>query len=253
MDNPYPWYDSFWLARYERAKELIQQARPERLRDFERTLDPLRTRPDFEVQDLSYLFSDMVVEEMSEAIRSLRPTELEFHETPEFGRFVVHDHPVVTELHRTLASPVSKAAGEPVEPSYNFISLYTQAGVCPVHMDSPKAKWTLDLCIRQTQAWPIHLSQVVPWPNPARYARDDWDETIKRSPDHRFTAYSLEPGRAILFSGSSQWHYRDPIPGDEDHSCDLVFFHFVPEGMLAKLKPANWAEVFGIPELAEIE
>ena len=31
-------------------------------------------------------------------------------------------------------------------------------------MDAPDAKWTLDLCNEQSDAWPIHFSRIMPWP-----------------------------------------------------------------------------------------
>jgi hypothetical protein len=34
--------------------------------------------------------------------------------------------------------------------------------------------------------------------------------------------------------------------------CNLVFFHFVPTGMLETVMPENWARLFGIPELADL-
>ena len=34
-------------------------------------------------------------------------------------------------------------------PAYNFLSLYTQLDICEPHMDAPKAKWTLNVCIEQ--------------------------------------------------------------------------------------------------------
>jgi hypothetical protein len=170
-----------------------------------------------------------------------------------FGRFVVHDHPFFTELQNRTIDFVSEAAGEPVEASYNFVSLYKKVGVGAVHMDAPQAKWTLDLCIEQSAQWPIHLSQVVPWPEGLTLAEDDWEGAIKESPDYEFTSYNLEPGEALLFPGSSQWHYRDPLPLDgKEHFCSLVFFHFVPKGMYETVRPKNWARLFEVPELADV-
>jgi hypothetical protein len=253
MDNPYPWYDSSWLADYTQAKSLIERVRPEALPEFAKTFEVLRTRPDFEVKEFSRVFSNAALEDIRQAVRQLRATQLELHELHNFHRFIVHNHPLISKLHESVIGLASEAAGEPVEPCYNFLSLYTKLGVCPVHMDAPDAKWTLDLCIRQSEPWPIHLSQVVPWPEPSDYEGDNWQDLIKQDPDLRFESYSLEPGSAIFFSGSSQWHYRDPHPGgDQDHYCDLVFFHFVPMGMRETVDRTNWPQLFGVPELAEL-
>jgi hypothetical protein len=215
-------------------------------------VEVLRTRSDFKVKEIPQVFSKTVLEDIEDVIQKLKATQLELHELNDFGRYIVHDHPFITELQQSIVDLASEAAGEPVEPRYNFLSFYTRLGVCPVHMDAPYAKWTLDLCIRQSEPWPIHLSQVVPWPERSEYDGDNWQEFIKQHPDHQFESYSLEPGNAIFFSGSSQWHYRDPHPGGaENQFCDLVFFHFLPRGMRETIHPPNWARLFGIPELAD--
>ena len=38
--------------------------------------------------------------------------------------------------------------------------------------------------------------------------------------------YFLNPGDALLYSGTDHWHYREKI--QENNFCDLAFFHFVP-------------------------
>jgi hypothetical protein len=249
----YPWYDSKWLTKYQRAKDVIQQVQPEKLPVFVAALSGLRTGADFRIKKIPELFDEATMAAIRQTIVTFQPTDVEWHEANRFGRLVVHDHPFFTELQKRTIDLVSEAAGEPVEASYNFVSLYTQAGVCAVHLDAPVAKWTLDLCIEQSAPWPIHLSQVVPWPEGLTLKEDDWQGAIKESPDYEFTSYNLEPGEALIFSGSSQWHYRDPLQVDgKEHFCSLVFFHFVPKGMLEAVKPKNWARLFGIPELADL-
>jgi hypothetical protein len=249
----YPWYDSLWLRKYERAKDMLRQVQPEKLPVFVEALSGLRTGADFRVKRIPRLFDEATMATIRQTIATFQLTELELHEVKRFGRFVVHDHPFFTELQTRTIDLVSEAAGEPVEASYNFVSLYKKLGVCPIHLDTPEAKWTLDLCIEQSAPWPIHISQVVPWPEGLTFNEDDWQGAIRESPDNEFTSYNLEPGEAVIFSGSSQWHYRDPLQLDgQEHFCSLVFFHFVPKGMLETLKPKNWPRLFGIPELADL-
>jgi hypothetical protein len=246
--SPYPWYDSWWLSLYARAREVLERSRPDVLPEFVEAFEVLKTPPDFEVREFDRVFDDEVLWEIRRALDTVEP-EPRSYEVGRFGRSIVHDHPLITELQESIVDRVSEAAGEPVEPSYNFLSLYTEMGVCPVHLDAPNAKWTLDMCVRQSEPWPIHLSRAIAWPEPYRYDRDGWEDEIKG--DHDFESYSLEPGQAILFSGSGQWHYRDPHPGgDGSQFCDLVFFHFLPKGMREKVDPDNWAGIFGVPELA---
>jgi hypothetical protein len=249
----YPWYDSVWLSRYEEAKAIIRTARPDALASFVDAFRILHTRPDFKVQFFEHPFDAATMEEIRLVTASLRPTDLELHEARRFGRFVVHDHPFFTELQQRTVPWVSEAVGEPVEAKYNFLSLYTSKGVCAVHMDAPEAKWTLDLCIDQAAPWPIYFSAVQPWPDSVAEAwrNEGWENNIKQSRSLEFTSHTLEPGQAVIFSGSSQWHYRDPMPeASGKQFCTLLFFHFTPKGTAELVRPKNWARLFGIPELA---
>ena len=247
-----PWYDSNWLTAFSTAKAIIREARPEALTTFVEALCIFRTRPEFEVRFFDRIFDEATLAEIGRATALLRPTDLELHEARMFGRFVVHNHPFFTELHQRTLPLVSEAVGEPVEMSYNFLSLHGKLGVCPPHMDSPKAKWTLDLCINQSAPWPIYFSQVCPRPEAGAelWSDDNWEEQVKRSTSLDFTPYTLQPGQAVVFSGSSQWHYREAFPGaGPGQHCDLLFFHFIPRGASELVRPQNWARLFGIPEL----
>lgn len=254
----YPWYDSVWLEQYTRAKQVIRNVKPTSLDAFENAMRPLRTHPEFCVKVLDRVIDDATLEKIRLTVKALRPMDFELHEAQQFKRFIVHDHPYFTELQRQLTTLMSEAVNEPVEPSYNFLSLYSAAGVCPVHMDSPEAKWTLDICLNQSEPWPLWISDVQPWPEATPDAAlpwwqvDDWEQSIKQSPAARFTAYTMQPGQGIVFSGSSQWHYRDAMPaGSAASHCDLLFFHFVPAGTAQLARAANWARWFDIPELAQ--
>ena len=249
----YPWYDAAWLRQYVAAKKVIARFHPKMLTEFISAFDRLRTRPDFAVRKLGRVFDDDVMERIRETIRTMPADTYEKHEIKRFGRMVVHDHPFFTDLQKSIQPLVSELAGEIVEPCYNFLSLYSQFGVCEPHMDTPRAKWTLDLCIEQTNVWPIHFSQIVPWPEQFAYQGEDWQASVKQSPDLQFTSYSLQPNEAVLFSGSSQWHYRDALTDFESGGfCNLVFFHYLPEGMRELATPRSWPKMFGIPELVAV-
>src|SRR5215813_14222370 len=142
QDKPaYPWYDSFWLTKYHGAKDVIRRVQPDKLPDFVQALSRLRTDADFRTKKIPGLFDDATMAAIRQTIATFQLTELELHEFKRFGRFVVHDHPFFTELQNRTIDLVSEAAGEPVEASYNFVSLYKKVGVCAVHMDAPQAKW----------------------------------------------------------------------------------------------------------------
>lgn len=247
------WYDSVWLEKFIEAKAIIGRVAPARRREFEAAFEVLRVPPDFSQRFLPGFLSAVQLERIREAVRAIPVSRLRTDELERFGRFIVHGWPEFTALQTALIDLVSDLAGEPVEPSYNFLSLYTRMGVCRPHLDSPSAKWTLDVCIGQSETWPIHFSQVVPWPERAEQLREAAPETLTASSGLYFTAEVLTPGDAILFSGPNQWHYRDALPpGDGKRFCDLLFLHYVPFGTAELIQPRNWARLFDIPELAEM-
>lgn len=243
------WYDSGFLQRYEAAKRFLKVARPEALERFIEGFAPLRTSPDFRLVSLKDLFDAETFGKIRSIIATLPVETLEHHETAKFGRKVVHDHPYFSTLQASLVERVSELVGEPVEPGYNFLSLYSGTGICKPHMDEPEAKWTLDICIDQNIEWPIHFSQVVDWPSPPTQDRPWSPEQVTADPALTFEAACLKPNEAVIFAGSSQWHYRDAIPSSENSFCHLLFFHYHPKNCEPLVKSGAWAKHFDLPEL----
>ena len=248
-----PWYDSTWLDIFQRAKEQVARHHPQRLSEFLDAFESLRTDPDFIPQLIGGAVDANTLGQIRELIRSFDAEQLEQHELLTFGRLVLHNQQYISSLQKQLCETVGDAVSEPVEPCYNFLSLYNNLGVCQVHMDAPEAKWTLDICVDQTAAWPIHISQVREWPEAFAQTQEDWQEQIKSDPANRFTSYETKPGDGLVFSGSSQWHYRDRIPRTgEQNLCHLIFLHYVPRGTREIVQPQNWARFFDMPELERL-
>jgi len=247
------WYDSVWLRKYLAAKEIVARVAPHRLEEFVHSFDVLRTDPGFSVREPDRFFDPPTLETIKGIVRSIRSSDMNVREFDRFGRMIVHNHPEFTKMQAALTDAVSRHVGEAVEPSYNFLSLYTQMGVCEPHLDAPSAKWTLDLCIDQSDPWPIHFSQIIPWPEQAPDLGEDWESALKNDPGLHFESKTLQPGEGIIFSGSSQWHYRDSLSHVSDGGyCHLLFFHYIPKGTGKLVSPKQWPRLFGIPELAEI-
>ena len=245
----YPWYDSIWLSSYVQAKMYLAELDPAKLAEFERALSVFRIDSAFEPIGIDKFFDDDVLDRIRSTVASYTLAQMELHELADFGRLVVHDDPYFLELQRSVTRLVSDLVGEEVEPSYNFLSLYEGAASCALHMDAPIAKWTLDICVDQSRPWPIHFSKVVPWPEAwAPPASGSWEDAIREGEE--FTDHLMSPGEAIIFGGSSQWHYRDPMPQATGNDfCTLLFFHFIPAGSGALSKPENWADIFDVPAL----
>ncbi len=251
MSKHYPWYDSGWLYVYTIAKDFIRENHPEKLNDFVRAFDVFRTNPEFSVKKLPGLFDEATHSKLKAVSKEVDVTRAPDYELRDFGRFVVHDMPFADDLQDRITRWVGDIVGEPVEPCYNFLSLYWEMGVCKVHMDAPFAKWTVDYCIEQSSVWPIQFSKVVPWPEGWKNTGEDWQDAIKADPANQFESVVMQEGEAIVFSGSSQWHYRDPIERINDSNfCNLIFFHFIPAGTSELTVPSNWKDLFDVPELA---
>ena len=249
----FPWYDASWRNSYILARDFIQEHYPTRLPEFVDTFKVLRTNPRFKVKTLPQLFTPATHEEILRVVREMTSAEVEKHEITGFGRTTVHDHEFFTNLQNTITQLVSEVVGEPVEPSYNFLSLYNNLGVLKMHLDAPSCKWTVDYCIEQSSMWPINISQVRPWPEEWPHEQDNWEDAVLDDPDNQFASYELHPGQSLVFAGSSQWHYRDRIQQKAKcNFCHLLFFHFIPQGTRELNYPKMWAKLFGIPELSTI-
>lgn len=252
--HAFAWYDSIWLRRYFDARAMIQRVKPLRLREFDAAMAIFRTDPAYEVKYVKDFLDSAALKGARETIAAIPRDSLELHEMQKFGRLVVHDWPPFTHMQHNIVDLVSDLAGERVEPCYNFLSLYSRRGVCEPHLDTPAAKWTFDLCIDQSEPWPISFTSIIDWPETGDALIKDWLAVKDGSSAHAVNALSLMPGDALLFSGASQWHWRDPIPPSTGRSfCDLLFFHFIPEGTSELVQPRNWARLFDIPELATIK
>jgi hypothetical protein len=132
------------------------------------------------------------------------------------NRWQEHNNPMLRTLHRRQSLIETAAAffGEPVMPSYVFLSMYSSQGVCPPHRDRPQCQYTVNLCIRQDKPWPIY---------------------IENAGDGSFEEVILGEGDAVMFSGTEQTHYRKPMPENGGTYCDVAHFHLVPVGFSGPL------------------
>ncbi|MEL7444667.1 MAG: hypothetical protein AAGK02_02505 [Pseudomonadota bacterium] len=241
-----PWYDAHFLRRFEAAKHYLAEVRPDAVDQFVAGFAPLRPPFGYEIETVNQVFDERTRSRIVEIARNIPQTDRETHENRSFGRDLVWDHPYFLELQAQLVPLVSDLAGRELVTGYNFLSLYGGSGKCDPHMDEPISMYTLDYCIEQSEGWPIHFSDVVEWPTVEN--SQNWKPSdVLEDPDIAWTTHTLEPNQALLFNGSSQWHYRDNInPGG---FCNLLFFHYYPAGCENLVWPRQWHKHFDIPEL----
>lgn len=223
----FPWYDSGWLERYVATRQTLRRHWPEELEAFEARFAPLHTSSTFATRTVEGVFDDATLAAARRVADDARRAP-ELHELDRFGRLVAHNVPFFNQLQIDLVDFVGDLVGESVEPAYNFLSLYTRLDGFGPHLDAPTAKWTLDVCLDQSEPWPLSISQVVEWPDDFPPTDGDWEADIVSDPNLHFTEFVHEPGDGVVFSGSSQWHFRAPLP--RAGTSDLVFFHYIPLG-----------------------
>lgn len=154
-------------------------------------------------------------------------------DTEQFVRRYAHNVPYLVNIHRQLTDYASQMFGEPLKPSYVFLSLYDDGGICPLHIDRPQCYRTIDYSIDQEQPepWPIRIGEMMT--DEQRRALDETgaghpttdDEIAERIAAESWNDVLLSPNDAVLYSGTHQWHYR---PERLQGTASLAFFHFVP-------------------------
>jgi hypothetical protein len=196
-------------------------------------MDTARDRTTDAVTVARQLFDPITHEALKAFIRDRVPMMSVDVDDKDFVRRYAHNVPYFVNIHRQLTDFASEQFGEPLKPSYSFLSMYDDNGICPLHIDRPQCYRTIDYLIQQDQAepWPIRIGE--PMTDEQRQAIDESenghpqteDEIADRITAETWTNVLLEPNDAVLYSGTHQWHYR---PERLKGRADLVFFHFVP-------------------------
>jgi hypothetical protein len=152
----------------------------------------------------------------------------------DFVRAYSHNVPFFVSIHKQLTDFASEQFGEKVKPSYSFLSMYKEGGTCPLHIDRPQCRYTIDYLIRTTdpEPWPIHIGKHMSDEEIAAIqevgeGHPSDEEAIKNIIEKEdWTTVILQPNDAVLYSGTHSWHFRSQ---KLQKQADLIFFHFVPE------------------------
>jgi hypothetical protein len=147
------------------------------------------------------------------------------HDTEDYHRKFVHNHQAFQIYHHKKFQKIASGYfEEPLKPSYCFTSMYDKSeGFCPYHTDRAQCYRTVDLCINQNEAWPIYVA------SKETDIKYDYSYYMSKQEYYRSLGeqYLLEPGDALLYSGTQFPHWREKI--QHDNFCHLAFFHFVPK------------------------
>ena len=154
-------------------------------------------------------------------------------DTEQFVRRYRHNDSFFVAIHQQLGEFASDLFGEKLKPSYVFLSMYENDGICPLHIDRPQCYRTIDYLIRQDDPdpWPIHIGGLHTDEEIAALYEAGEGHPEGSAIDERIWAETWEtalinPNDAVCYSGTHQWHYRSQrLKG----RADLAFFHFVPE------------------------
>jgi hypothetical protein len=156
-----------------------------------------------------------------------------------FFRAYKKDDPFFHKLLRMITPQAQALFGPDVRPNFSFMSCYLpDQGFCPVHYDVPECHRTIEVCLNQREPWPLFINHRDSETN-ARVLRrmaeaGNYRLTLSEMEElkREGTAYLMQPGDAICYSGTGNAHWRETIqPGN---FCDLVFFHFATEELLLK-------------------
>ena len=241
-------YDSHWWRTQRWARSYLRTHRPDVLGDFDEAVERLRPPSGAGAVLLEDVVPVSLRETMVDRVAGLDPARLEHHELETFGRHVVHD--AFSDLVPWARGVVESTLGVDVEPSYDFLSLYHDTGVCEPHLDAPNATYTLDVLISQSAPWPLLVAPGAPW---IADVDGDLHAPSFDDPDAGWQEFTMTPGDAVVFVGPAAWHGRRAMPPQRPPGhCHLAFFHFVPAGTTALVDPRRWADLFGVPRLSRV-
>ncbi|MBO1416617.1 hypothetical protein [Streptomyces sp. FH025] len=108
-------------------------------------------------------------------------------------------------VQRQLARAVTAWAGEPVRPSYTWAVTYQPGAALAPHRDRPQCRWNVSLCVDDDPAG------ADPWPFRIRTA-------------DRLHEVALGMGDAVVYSGTDDEHWRDPLPAGRHVTMCLLHY-----------------------------
>lgn len=131
-------------------------------------------------------------------------------------RYGLHNEPVAEFVHHQLSDLVRCVTGEPIIPSYCFLSLYKTGSFLARHSDRPQCAWNVSLLIDS---------------DPEKSPGDSWPIFLEAG--GQTSAIHLEMGAGLLYRGTDIPHWREPLANGQTNT--LILCHFVPEDFTGHL------------------
>lgn len=128
-------------------------------------------------------------------------------------RYGRHNEPIARYFHHQLTSLVSHIAGEPVKPTYAYVSAYQGGAALRAHLDRRQCEFTMSLLLDREQ-------NAAPWPL--------WFQTHEGK-----TSLNLDCGDAVLFRGCELPHWREAALAEQ--FATMLLFHYVPSSFRGAL------------------
>lgn len=113
------------------------------------------------------------------------------------------DHEYMFEtLQERLWSTIESVVGEELIPTYSYARLYTNGDELMKHTDRPACEISVTLQLGRSHhyAWPIYMGN---------------------------NRYDLGEGDAVIYSGCTVEHWREPCNAPEGYYSGQVFMHYV--------------------------
>ena len=132
-------------------------------------------------------------------------------------RTSVNDLALMRLFHQLSEKLVQSIVPEKIKTSYSFTSAYESGSTLPAHTDRPQCVYNISMMLASQprtslSGWPLFIKHY---------------DVVNSVP--------LEPGDAVIYSGTNDLHWRDKMP--ENLSSVLgVFFHYVPVDFTGVLK-----------------
>lgn len=124
-------------------------------------------------------------------------------------RYGQHNEQVARYFHHQLIGVVGRVAGEPVKPSYSYVSAYRGGAALGAHVDRKQCEFTLSLLVEDEES-----SSADEWPL--------WFHLPRGK-----VAVTQRSGDAVLFRGCELPHWRER--SSAEHTSTILLFHYVPQ------------------------